>query len=53
MNVSQVCVGCGQCSVFCPNDAISVFGRASVDENCVGCETCVDYCPLGALSGDK
>jgi ferredoxin len=53
MKISKECVGCGQCVVYCSYDAITVFGRASINRNCVECKTCVDYCPLGAISGDE
>ncbi|MCX9013581.1 MAG: 4Fe-4S binding protein [Candidatus Methanoperedens sp.] len=53
MKVNQNCVGCAQCAAYCPHNAITVFGRASINRNCVECKTCVDYCPLGAISGDE
>lgn len=50
MKVSQKCVGCGQCAVYCPCDAIVIFGHARMNEKCVECGTCIDYCPLCAIS---
>jgi NAD-dependent dihydropyrimidine dehydrogenase PreA subunit len=50
MKVDIKCVGCGQCAAYCPNDAIIVFGRASMNEKCVECGICLDYCPVFAIS---
>ncbi|MCZ7397242.1 MAG: 4Fe-4S binding protein [Candidatus Methanoperedens sp.] len=50
MKVDNNCVGCGQCAVFCPQDAIVVFGRASINEKCIECGICVAYCPVIAIS---
>jgi len=49
MKVGKECVGCGQCVVFCPYDAITVFGHASMNEKCVACGICIDYCPVCAI----
>ncbi|MDP2841165.1 MAG: 4Fe-4S binding protein [Candidatus Methanoperedens sp.] len=53
MIVDKTCVGCGQCAVYCPYEAITVFGRASMNEKCVECGICVDYCPICAISEEK
>ncbi|MCG7849361.1 MAG: 4Fe-4S binding protein [ANME-2 cluster archaeon] len=53
MRISTECVGCGQCVVFCPSEAISVCGRASISDNCTQCGICVPYCPLGAIKEDE
>ena len=53
MRISIECVGCGQCVVFCPCEAISVFGMASIADNCTLCGICVPYCPLGAIREDE
>lgn len=53
MKVNKHCVGCGQCAVFCPYDAIIVLGHAAMNDKCVQCGICVNYCPLGAISGDE
>jgi len=46
----DICIGCGACSAFCPNDAISVSDKASVDaERCVDCGNCEGGCPVGAI----
>ena len=50
----EVCVGCGHCVPFCPNDAIFVWGFADIDEEkCQECKVCVRYCPLGAILEDS
>ncbi|MEA3295131.1 MAG: 4Fe-4S binding protein [Euryarchaeota archaeon] len=43
------CVGCGQCVVFCPHNALSVCGRAMINNNCQRYGICIPYCPLGAI----
>ena len=50
-NISELCVGCGQCSLVCEVDAILLsWGEVTIDRNlCVLCETCVVYCPVEAL----
>lgn len=49
---NNLCIGCGICSVVCPNDSIRMehcdenWERPVVDgEKCVGCGKCIDYCP--------
>lgn len=53
MKVDEKCVGCGQCAAYCPYDAITVFGRASITEKCVECTTCLKYCPVYAILEEK
>ncbi len=53
MKINRHCVGCGQCAVYCPYEAIAVFGRASMNEKCVDCGICMDYCPICAISEEK
>ncbi|MGO8822860.1 MAG: 4Fe-4S dicluster domain-containing protein [Desulfomonilaceae bacterium] len=58
--VEDKCIGCGQCSSFCPVNAISLVNedktvsdsesRAKIDDKmCLGCGVCVNNCPTGAL----
>ncbi|MCK5217786.1 MAG: 4Fe-4S binding protein [Methanosarcinales archaeon] len=49
MQVMSNCVGCGQCVVFCPHNALSVCGRAVINNNCQRYGICIPYCPLGAI----
>ena len=44
------CVGCGHCQPSCPEEAISVWGMAKVDDGkCTECLECIDWCPVDAL----
>ncbi len=46
----ESCVGCGQCVMACPEDALKVWGLAEVDPDlCTDCSICIDYCPVVAL----
>ncbi|UCC69095.1 MAG: 4Fe-4S binding protein [Armatimonadota bacterium] len=52
MVLSDLCLGCGQCTSACPAGAIclSSEGKAVVDESlCRGCGACVPVCPTGAV----
>ncbi len=53
MKIGSQCVGCAQCAAYCPYDAITVYGRALMNEKCVECKKCVKYCPLHAISEDE
>ena len=46
------CLGCGDCALVCPTDAISVKdGIARVSRVlCIGCGKCRDECPKGIIS---
>jgi NAD-dependent dihydropyrimidine dehydrogenase PreA subunit len=45
----NLCVGCAMCVPYCPEDAISCYGLAEVNEDCIDCLTCLEYCPVDAL----
>ncbi len=47
---SELCVGCAQCFLVCPEDAMDVFVVAKVNERCTGCERCENACPARAIS---
>ncbi len=47
---SKLCVGCGHCVPFCPENALSVFSLAKIDQDlCIECLTCIEYCPNRAI----
>ncbi|UCG81691.1 MAG: 4Fe-4S binding protein [Desulfobacterales bacterium] len=48
---NQLCVGCGQCELSCPERAIRAFGIARINEDkCTECLICFGFCPIsGAL----
>jgi NAD-dependent dihydropyrimidine dehydrogenase PreA subunit len=43
------CVGCGQCVVACPEEALRVWGTCTVGDECTECLVCIDYCPVKAI----
>ena len=45
----DLCVGCAMCVPACPEEAISCFGLARVDERCTECLMCIPSCPVLAL----
>ncbi|MCD4702776.1 MAG: 4Fe-4S binding protein [Methanosarcinaceae archaeon] len=49
MKVNEMCVGCGQCTAFCKNDAIIVRGKARITDACTECGICMPYCPMRAI----
>lgn len=47
----EKCLGCGMCAEWCPAEAISVEGYASIDDKkCWGCGECTVTCPEGAIA---
>jgi NAD-dependent dihydropyrimidine dehydrogenase PreA subunit len=47
--LEECCVGCALCVPFCPEEAISCYGRVAVSETCTECLSCLEFCPVGAL----
>ena len=53
--ISDKCIGCGQCAKFCPENTIAMEEkdgkkRAEVDpEFCKGCRLCAEICPVKAI----
>ncbi len=51
---SENCVGCGRCTLVCPQAAMTVTeGRVRFNpEHCVGCGDCMRSCETGAIDFD-
>ena len=48
--VEKDCTGCGVCAEWCPEGAITVAEKASIDaELCIGCGECLTVCPSNAV----
>jgi len=47
----QLCVGCGSCLIWCPNDAIKLLHKKPVIANfrCSSCGICLEICPIADL----
>ena len=51
MNVSVMCIACGQCAKLCPRGNIEIInGRAVIGNNCAGCMSCIEFCPQRAIN---
>lgn len=46
---SESCVGCAQCFLVCPEDAMDVYVTAKPNERCTGCARCENACPAKAI----
>ena len=57
--VTDKCIGCGTCVLFCPEGAISIKNvngkkRAVIDyDHCKGCLVCMAECPQKAIVSEK
>ncbi len=49
VNIEE-CIGCGECAIWCPQEAIEVEKYAEIDyEECIGCGECRIVCPEDAI----
>ncbi len=49
VNIEE-CIGCGECAIWCPQEAIEVEQYAEIDyDECIGCGECRIVCPEGAI----
>ncbi|UCE11369.1 MAG: 4Fe-4S binding protein [Candidatus Thorarchaeota archaeon] len=46
---AELCVGCAQCFLVCPEDAMDVLVEAKPNERCTGCGRCETACPALAI----
>ncbi len=54
MNVSDACIGCGQCAKLCPKGNIKIVdGKSTIGTDCIGCMACVEFCPNEAINVGK
>ena len=57
--VTDKCIGCGTCVLFCPEGAITVKEvkgkkRAVINyDYCKGCLICIEVCPQKAITSEK
>lgn len=50
LQVSDACIGCGQCEKLCPRKNIRMEnGHPVFGSNCVQCLGCLQYCPAEAI----
>ncbi|MHA1959088.1 MAG: 4Fe-4S binding protein [Candidatus Thorarchaeota archaeon] len=45
----ELCVGCAQCFLVCPEDAMDVYVVAKPNQQCTGCGRCEKACPARAI----
>jgi ferredoxin len=49
-NVSNACIGCGNCEKICPVENVSVHnGKPIFGEQCEQCMACIQWCPARAI----
>ena len=50
IEVTDSCIGCGECTDVCFVDAIEIYeGKAVISQDCRGCGRCIEDCPEDAL----
>jgi Pyruvate/2-oxoacid:ferredoxin oxidoreductase delta subunit len=51
----SLCVGCGQCVMFCPAEALTaLWGICEVKKDeCTHCLICMSHCPSDAIKEGK
>ncbi len=50
LQVSDACVGCGQCAKLCPRGNIRLeSGKPVFGKDCVQCLSCLQFCPAEAI----
>ena len=53
-NVSDACIGCGQCAKRCPMNNITLKnGKPLWGKDCTHCMACICYCPVSAIEYGK
>lgn len=53
--ITDKCIGCHACKVFCPQKAI-YYGERKMEidqDKCVQCGTCYNECPIGVIDEVK
>jgi Fe-S-cluster-containing hydrogenase component 2 len=49
--IEDDCIGCGNCLIACPFDAIDYDGEKAsiIEDGCRGCMRCAPACPTNAI----
>ncbi len=52
----DLCIGCGTCSMVCPEGVIKMKGYKPVaarEADCIGCYACMNFCPTDAVKVER